>query len=183
MAGACYDAEGKVVALKADVLEIITPNHDGAHDNAFTGWPGQAYNADGDADGKVEAVWEQTEESFTEQVAAFRTKRDLGSAYKMNSGTWADEMNAYEAAMTGKTTEEITAWFEACFSDLNGRALRGTSTKDADVAKYGALTDAQRAEIDALSCATMSLRDGHGDILGAIEKACANAKAVEITVE
>ncbi len=183
VAGACYDAEGKVVALKADVLEIITPNHDGAHDNAFTGWPGQAYNADGDADGKVEAVWEQTEESFTEQVAAFRTKRDLGSAYKMNSGTWADEMNAYEAAMTGKTTEEITAWFEACFSDLNGRALRGTSTKDADVAKYGALTDAQRAEMDALSCATMSLRDGHGDILGAIEKACANAKAVEITVE
>ena len=85
--------------------------------------------------------------------------------------------------MLGKTTEEISAWFAACFSDLNGRALRGTSTKDADVAKYGALTDAQRADMDALSCATMSLRDGHGDILGAIEKACANAKAVEITVE
>ena len=116
-------------------------------------------------------------------MASFRTKRELGSAYKMNSGSWKDEMNAYEAAMTGRTTEEINAWFEACFSELNGRALRGTSTKDEDVAKYAALTDAQKADMDALSCATMSLRDGHGDILGAIEKACANAKAVEITVE
>ena len=51
------------------------------------------------------------------------------------------------------------------------------------MAKYAALTDAQKADMDALSCATMSLRDGHGDILGAIGKACANAKAVEITVE
>ena len=182
-AGVCYDAEGKVVDLYADVMEIITPNHDGADDNAFTGWPGQSYNADVDADGKVDEVWEQTEDSFVAQVTEFKTKRDLGSKYKMKSGTWTDEMTAYEGAMLGKTTEEISAWVAACFSDVNGRSLHGTSDKEADVAKYAAMTDAQKAEMDAISGATMALRDGHGDILGAIEQADAVAKAAAITVE
>ena len=182
-AGVCYDAEGKVVDLYADVMEIITPNHDGADDNAFTGWPGQSYNADVDADGKVDEVWEQTEDSFVAQVTEFKTKRDLGSKYKMKSGTWTDEMTAYESAMLGKTTEEISAWVAACFSDVNGRSLHGTSDKEADVAKYAAMTDAQKAEMDAISGATMALRDGHGDILGAIEQADAVAKAAAITVE
>ena len=182
-AGVCYDAEGKVVDLYADVMEIITPNHDGADDNAFTGWPGQSYNADVDADGKVDEVWEQTEDSFVAQVTEFKTKRDLGSKYKMKSGTWTDEMTAYESAMLGKTTEEISAWVAACFSDANGRSLHGTSDKEADVAKYAAMTDEQKAEMDAISCATMALRDGHGDILGAIEQADAVAKAAAITVE
>ena len=182
-AGVCYDAEGKVVDLYADVMEIITPNHDGADDNAFTGWPGQSYNADVDADGKVDEVWEQTEDSFVAQVTEFKTKRDLGSKYKMKSGTWTDEMTAYESAMLGKTTEEISTWVAACFSDVNGRSLHGTSDKEADVAKYAAMTDAQKAEMDAISGATMALRDGHGDILGAIEQADAVAKAAAITVE
>lgn len=182
-AGVCYDAEGKVVDLYADVMEIITPNHDGADDNAFTGWPSQSYNADVDADGKVDEVWEQTEDSFVAQVTEFKTKRDLGSKYKMKSGTWTDEMTAYESAMLGKTTEEISAWVAACFSDVNGRSLHGTSDKEADVAKYAAMTDAQKAEMDAISGATMALRDGHGDILGAIEQADAVAKAAAITVE
>lgn len=182
-AGVCYDAEGKVVDLYADVMEIITPNHDGADDNAFTGWPGQSYNADVDADGKVDEVWEQTEDSFVAQVTEFKTKRDLGSKYKMKSGTWTDEMTAYESAMLGKTTEEISAWVAACFSDVNGRSLHGTSDKEADVAKYAAMTDAQKAGMDAISGATMALRDGHGDILGAIEQADAVAKAAAITVE
>ena len=45
------------------------------------------------------------------------------------------------------------------------------------------LTDAQKAEMDAISTATMALRDPHGDILTAIEQADAAAKAVDITVE
>lgn len=183
VAAVCYDADGKVVDMFADVLEVITPNHDGADDNAFTGWPGQSYNADVDADGKVDEVFTQTEDSFVEQIAAFKTKRDLGSRYKMNSDTWVGEMTAYEGAMIGKTTEEITAWVAACFSDVNGRALHGASTKDEDVAKYAAMTDAQKAEMDAISTATMALRDPHGDILTAIEQAEAAAKVVDITVE
>ena len=183
MAGVCYDAEDKVVDLYADVLEIITPNHDGADDNAFTGWPGQSYNADLDADGKVDQVLEQTEETFVEQISAFKTKRDLGSKYKMKSGTWTEEMTAYEGAMVGKTTEEISAWVAACFSDVNGRSLHGTSDKEADVTKYAAMTDEQKAEMDAISGATMALRDGHGDILSAIEQAFETAKPAAITVE
>ena len=183
VAGVCYDAEDKVVDLYADVLEIITPNHDGADDNAFTGWPGQSYNADLDADGKVDQVLEQTEETFVEQISAFKTKRDLGSKYKMKSGTWTEEMTAYEGAMVGKTTEEISAWVAACFSDVNGRSLHGTSDKEADVTKYAAMTDEQKAEMDAISGATMALRDGHGDILSAIEQAFETAKPAAITVE
>lgn len=183
IAGVCYDAEDKVADMYADVVEIITPNHDGADDNAFTGWPGQSYNADTDADGKVDEVFEQTEESFVSQVSAFQSKRDLGSKYKMNSDTWTGEMTAYESAMIGKTTEEISAWVAACFSDLNGRSLHGASTKDEDIAKYAAMTDEQKAGMDAISSATMALRDSHGDILTAIEQAFAAAKAADITVE
>ena len=183
VAAVCYDADGKVVDMFADVLEVITPNHDGADDNVFTGWPGQSYNADVDADAVVDEVWTQTEESFVEQISAFQTKRDLGSKYKMNSDTWTGEMTAYEGAMIGKTTEEITAWVAACFSDVNGRSLHGTSDKEADVAKYEAMTAEQKAEMDAISSATMALRDSHGDILTAIEQADAAAKVVDITVE
>lgn len=182
-AGVCFDENGKIADLYLDVMEIITPNHDGAEDNCFTGWPTQSYNADVDADGKVDEVWQQTEDSFVEQVNAFTTKRDLGNAYKMNAGTWAQEISGFESLMVGKTAEEISAWFAACFSDLNGRPLRATSTKEADVAKYAAMTDAQKAEIDAVSTATMSLRDPHGDILGAVELADACGKPADITVE
>ena len=183
VAAVCYDAEDKVADMFADVMEIITPNHDGADDNAFTGWPGQSYNADVDADGAVDEVWTQTEESFVEQISAFQTKRDLGSKYKMNSGTWTEEMTAYEGAMIGKTTEEISAWVASCFSDVNGRSLHGASQKEEDIAKYAAMTDEQKAEMDAIAGATMALRDSHGDILTAIEQAFACAKAVDITVE
>lgn len=183
VAGVCYDADDKVADLKLDVLEIITPNHDGADDNAFTGWPGHSYNADIDGDGTVDEVLTQTEDSFVEQISAFRTKRDLGDKYKLSSGTWTDEINAFESVMAGKSTEEISAWAAACFSDLNGRALHGTSDKEEDIAKYEAMTDEQKAEMDAISGATMALRDAHGDILSAIEQAFAVAKPTDIIVE
>lgn len=183
IAGVCYDAEDKVADINLDVMEIITPNHDGADDNVFTGWPGHTYNADTDADGAVDEVWEQTEESFVEQISAFRTKRELGDKYKLSSGTWLGEITAFESAMVGKTTEEISAWAAACFSDVNGRALHGTSDKEEDIAKYEAMTDEQKAEMDAISGATMALRDAHGDILTAIEQAVEAAKPADITVE
>lgn len=182
-AGVAFDADGKVVDMYTDALEIITPNHDGADDNCFTGWPGQSYNADTNADGVVEEVWNQTEESFVEQVKTWTTKRSLGNKYKMNSDTWVGEMTAYESVMVGKTAEELEAWFAACFSDLNGRSLRATSTKDEDVAKYAAMTDEQKAELDAVAGATMSLKDPHGDIIGAILQADDVAKTVDITVK
>lgn len=41
----------------------------------------------------------------------------------------------------------------------------------------------EKADLDAVSGATMSLKDAHGDILGAIGKSWTNAKATDITVE
>ena len=105
-AGALKDAESKIVDVQADILEIITPNHDSAEDNVFIGWPGQSYNTDDDGDGKVDGVAEQTEESFTSMLPGFRTKRDLGTAYKMNSGTWTQEMDTFEAFFRGETAED-----------------------------------------------------------------------------
>lgn len=181
--GVALNGEGRIQGIYCDVMEIITPNHDGAEDNAFTGWPGQSYNADLDADGKVDTVLEQTEETFVQQIASYKTKRSIGDGYKMNSDTWKGEMSGYESAMKGMTREEVEAWFAACFSDLNGRSLHGASTKDEDVAKYAAMTEEQKAGIDAIASATMSLNDAHGDLIGTILEAFDVAKTADITVK
>ncbi len=91
-------------------------------------------------------------------------------------------MDLFEGYFAGKTTDEVSAWYAASCSDLNGRPLHGTSDKEEDAAKYDALTDEQKQELDSISGATMSLSDPHGDILGAIEKAWAAAKDTSITV-
>lgn len=176
-AGALYDADGKIVDSKVDVLEIITPNHDGKDDNYLAGWPGQTYNNDSDADGKVDGELTETEEDWVARIEQFRSKRTLGDAYKINSGTWSQEMNLYEDWFAGQTTDELAQQFAALFSDVNGRPLNGKSEKEEDVAKAAKLSDDQKAQIDALSGATMSLQDGHGDILGALESSYAGAKA------
>lgn len=181
-AGAIYGADGAIVAAREDIMEIITPNHDSAHDSKFTGWPGQSYNGDVDGDGAVEAVLEQTEDSFVAQVNAFVTKRDLDTNYKLNSGTWAQEVDVFEAFFAGKTAEELRAFFEAqC--NAAGRVIREDAASEEDQAVWNALTDAQKANVDALSGATISLSDAHGDMLGALEASWANARPCVITVE
>lgn len=181
--GVALDKDGKIAGTMNDVMEIITPNHDGAEDNCFTGWPGQSYNADTNADGVVDEVWTQTEETFSQQIASYKTKRSLGNAYKMNSDTWVGEMSAYESAMIGMTREELEAWFASSFSDSNGRSLHGTSTKEEDIAKYDAMTDDQKALMDTISTATMSLTDAHGNLAGAILQAFDVIKPADITVQ
>lgn len=168
------DADQRIVDLSVDILEIITPNHDGAEDNALAGWPGAVYNEDADGDGVVEGQLEQTEENFMANLPAWKTKRAIGDGYKLNSGTWAGEMDLYESALRGKTADELDAWAAKFLSEVNGRALHGTSDKAEDIAKWEALTDAEKAEMDAISGATMSLNDAHGDILGAVKKALAS---------
>ncbi|MBR7081539.1 MAG: hypothetical protein IKI49_02375 [Oscillospiraceae bacterium] len=129
-----------------------------------------------DGDGVTETEFEQTEDTFVEMASKYRTKRMLGSAYKMNSGTWSQEADVYEKWMQGKTASELDEAFAALFSDLNGRPLNGNSDKPEDVAKREALSEDQLAEIDALTGATMSFKDAHGDMLGAVKKAIAAAK-------
>ena len=79
------------------------------------------------------------------------------------------------------TTDEVPGWFASSCPDVNGRPLFGTSENEEDVAKYEAMSQEQKDAMDAVSGATMSLRDAHGDILGAIEKAWDFAKDTNIT--
>ena len=180
--GVCYDGDGRIAAVYTDVMEVATPNYDGASMPGLTGFPGQSYNADEDHDAVVDTVLEQTEDSFLAQIDSWQTKRERGSSYKLNSGTWTDEMNIFENFFVGMTTEEVSQWFADYCSDVNGRPLFGASENEEDITKYEAFTDEEKSSLDAISGATMSLRDAHGDILGSIEKAWTNAKDTNITV-
>ena len=180
--GVCYDGDGRIAAVYTDVMEVATPNYDGESMPGLTGFPGQSYNADEDHDAVVDTVLEQTEDSFLAQINSWQTKRERGSSYKLNSGTWTDEMNIFENFFVGMTTEEVSQWFADYCSDVNGRPLFGASENEEDITKYEAFTDEEKSSLDAISGATMSLRDAHGDILGSIEKAWTNAKDTNITV-
>ena len=147
------------------------------------GFPGQSYNADQDHDEKVDTVLEQTEDTFLAEIEAWATKRERGTTYKLGSGTWAEEMDLFEGFFAGMSTEEVSTWFADCCSDLNGRPLHGSSDKEEDVKKLDGLSDDQKSSLDSISGATMSLRDPHGDILGAIEKAWTVSKDTNITIE
>ena len=81
----------------------------------------------------------------------------------------------FEEFFKGKTVEEIKEFFATSCSDLNGRPLINPS-KDEDVEKRSKLTDEQKAELDSISGATMSLNDAHGDLISSIEKAAELAK-------
>ena len=124
---------------------------------------------------------EQTAESFTEKLPTFRTKRDLGDLYRMNSGTWTQEMDTFEAFFAGKTAEELKTFFERQTA-ANGRVIRANATKEEDLAKWNALNDEEKANVDALTGATMSLSDAHGDILGALIKAIGLCKPMTVNV-
>ena len=84
-------------------------------------------------------------------------------------------MDFYQKFFVGKTVAEINAWFAKYCSDVNGRPLKDTSTKPEDIAKIAKLTDAEKKSLsDVTAGATMSLRDAHGDLLGALALAYAN---------
>ena len=76
----------------------------------------------------------------------------------------------------GKTTSEIEALVKDLFSDLNGRPLNGNSTKDEDIKKAEGLSDEQKAVIDSLAGATMSVNDAHGNLIKALVKSYEAAK-------
>lgn len=183
VAGACYDENGKALALYVDVVEVATPNYDGETMPNLTGFPGQSYNADENHDEKVDTLLEQTDDNFLAEIEGWKTKRERGSSYKLNSGTWADEMDIFEENFIGMTADEMEAWYTAYCSDVNGRPLFGTSDKEEDIAKYEALSQEEKADLDAISGATMSLKDPHGDILGAILRSWEVAKDTNISVE
>lgn len=102
---------------------------------------------------------EEDADAFMDQVAAWQSKRMKGDSYMLGSGSWRSQMDAYEEMMKGKTVDEVEAWFASSFDRETGKPLTGDA-----------------AGKDAISDATMSLRDEHGDIITAIRRAWESAR-------
>ena len=173
-----FDAEGRVLRMDVDQLEVATPNYDGASMPQFSGFPGQGgYALWDDAAGGVTGTTADTEDNFLAEVSSWVTKRDRGEAYTLGTGTWASQMDAYQQMFVGKTVDEIEDWFGRYFSGANGRPLKEGSTAEGDLEQYEGLAETDKQALtDITSSATMSLRDAHGDILLAVRRAWENAQ-------
>lgn len=173
-----FDSAGRVQSLDVDQLEVATPNYDGESMPHFSGFPGQGgYALWDDASGKTDGKTGDSEEDYLDEIAGWKTKRQRGAEYKLNTGTWAEQMDAYERLFTGKTVDEIEAWVGQYCSDANGRPLTAESAQEGDQEKYNALTDEEKSMLaDVTTAATISLNDAHGDIIGAIRNAWENAQ-------
>ena len=145
-----FDADGRIVDSYIDVLEIADPTVSMAScpRYAVVGQTMDWY----DLETKEVKQAEVTADMASELVSSWRTKRERGHEYGMGgAGEWFEQMDAYQAFFKGKTVEELKAWGESG-QDENGKP------------------------VEAISGATMSVNDAHSDILGAVLKACENAK-------
>ena len=178
-----FDENDKIAALMIDQLEVATPNYDGETMPHFSGYPGQSYNIDENHDGKVDGVTENTEDLFMSEIDGWKTKRERGEGYVMGTGYWYQQMDKYESIFVGMSVDEVEEWFAKYCSDLNGRPLQANASKDEDVKKYEALSQEEKDMLaDVTSSATMSLQDGHGDILKAIRKSLENKHAIDLKI-
>ncbi len=151
-AAGVFDGEGRIQHIDVDQLEICSPNlGDG---NLFSGFP----NEDG------------TQEDFLSEVKTWVTKGALREEYTLTSGSWREQMDAYQQHFTGKTVDEIESWFGKYFDAETGRPL-----KEGDA--FNALSEEDRkAATDITSSATMSLKGEYGDVLLAIRRAWEDAQ-------
>ncbi|NLM52164.1 MAG: FMN-binding protein [Firmicutes bacterium] len=182
-AAAVFDAEGRIVDVTVDVLEVATPNYDGAGMPRFLGWPGtEGYNVTDVETGEVVGKSENTVENIVAEIERWRTKRERGDDYNMNpTRDWYEQMDAIEEWMRGKTIAEIEAWAAKFTSDRTGRPLDPNTDNAEDRAKLEKLTEEEKKElVEFRSRATMSLNDAHGNLIGAIKDAY--EKRVEFTV-
>lgn len=131
-----FEQDGVIRRIKVDQLEVVSPNLGGA--SVFSGFPEAAAD----------------EDAFLAEVAAWVTKGAQRENYKLASGSWREQMDAYEAAMVGKTVAGVKEWY----------AARGQGDGEAT------------AQPDAAAGATMALQGEYGDILLAIERAWADAQ-------
>jgi LysM repeat protein len=183
MARATFDGQGRILDVFLDAYEVATPNYDGASMPHFSGWPTQAgINVTDHTTGLVTGVSANTLASATAEVNGWLTKRQRGDSYDMNpANEWYKQMDFYQNFFKGKTVADLDAWF-AKYTTTAGRPIKATTTNADDLAKYNKLTDTEKADLaDVVSGATMSLRDAHGDYLGAIEKAYNNRHEITIT--
>lgn len=181
-ANTIFDKDGKILAIHIDSQEVATPNYDGAGMPHFSGLPGQGgYNNDENHDEVIDGKTAGTDEAFFAEIATWKTKRARGDEYKMTTGTWTSQMDKFESVFVGKTYVEVEEWFNKYTSDLNGRPLVAAMTKPEDIAKLAKLTAEEKTMLaDVTTAATMSLKDGHGDILGAIKASFTNKFAITL---
>jgi len=182
MADATFDADGKIVNAYLDAYEVATPNYDGASMPHFSGWPGkEGYNVTDHQAGKVTGVSTNTLESATAEVNTWKTKRQRGDSYGMNAANeWYKQMDFYQKFFVGKTITDLDAWF-AKNTTSAGRPIKANTTNQDDLNKLAKLTDKEKTALaDVVAGATMSLRDAHGDFLGALENAYKNRVLVAI---
>lgn len=180
---AIFDGDGKILDIHIDQLEVATPNYDGDGMPHLSGLPGQGgYNFDSNHDEKVDSKTPDTEAQFVAEITGWKTKRERGEAYVMGNGkTWTEQIEGYQKVFVGKTVAEVEDWFKKYTSDLNGRALKDGSDKPEDKAKYDALSAAEKTMLaDVTTSATMSLKDGHGDIIASIKAAYDNRQPLTI---
>ena len=158
-----FEEDGTIRAMQVDQLEIVTPNLGGG--SAFAGFPKNV----GD------------EDRFMKEVSAWTTKGAQGDDYRLASGSWREQMDAYEQAMVGMTVEEVKNWH----ASRGGAARTGSETETTDAADAGAAQPVNdmanvdmtgAAKMDVASSATMSLQSEYGDILLAIERAWEDAR-------
>ena len=160
-----FDDGGVIRAIRVDQLELVSPNLGGG--NMFNGFP---KGADG-------------EDAFMKEVSAWQTKGMMGEDYMLASGSWREQMDAYEQAMVGKTVDEVKEWYANRGTNAADEATATRSETDAtDASDAGAaqpvndMADVNMTTTDAASSATMSLQGEYGDILLAIERAWQDAK-------
>lgn len=183
-ASAMFDKDGKILDVYFDSLEVSTPNYDGASMPHFSGWPGtQGYNVTDHKTMEVSGVSKNTDETISAEVNGWKTKRERGDEYGMDyARDWYKQADFYQKVFKGKTVAEIEQWYTKNCSDVNGRPLKADSKNEKDKEKYAKLTDQEKKDLaDVVSGATMSLKDAHGDIIGAIKKAYENR--AEITIK
>ncbi len=155
-----FEDDGRIRAIKVDQVEIVTPNLGGG--SAFSGFPSSV----GD------------EERFLNEVSAWQTKGAMGDDYMLTSGSWREQMNAYEQAMAGMTVEEVKNWYASRGNGTPSASQSETEATDAsDAGAAQPVNDmADVPHADAASSATMSLQGEYGDILLAIERAWEDAQ-------
>lgn len=172
-AAGLFDEEGRIVNVQVDILELSTPNYPGASSPHFSGWPGtEGYNVVDHDTREVVGVSLNTVETATTEIENWTTKRERGKAYGMN---WTEQMDFFQEFFKGKTVAELETWFAKNASDVNGRPLKADSKNEKDQEKYSKLNaEEKEALADVVAGATMSIRDNHGDILGAIKNAYEN---------
>lgn len=182
MAQATFDAAGRIISVYVDGVEVSTPNYDGASMPHFSGWPGkEGYPIAEHDTGVVTGISVQTNETAVAEVAGWQTKRERGDSYHMNpENEWYKQMDFFQEFFVGKTVAELELWF-AKNTTAAGRPIKADTTNEADMAKYAKLTTAEKAALaDVVTGATMSIRDAHGDFLGAVAEAYKNR--VEVTI-